>query len=709
MTNDVRIVVTSDNQVAKGFAASLASVKAFTEAVDRAGSEGAEAVDRIAASVQRAGGDFRTLTGEVKTAGSTARQAGQEGAKGVRGMRDEVQDTTRSTLDLTAALKRAQAEYDDMVKRAAAAGGGDNDSNNAVKSARASLNALKSLSKEAEEVGKRAGQTFVSGTHQAIEGGIGALPPGAKAAVVGAIAQLAVASAPVLGSAISAAVLSGIGGGALAAGVAAAVTDPAVSASFTLLGNQAQAQFKAAGASFRQPLIDAAKSFADTLKGLDLGGVLAPMAAEIKPLSDGLSGLVRNALPGIKSAVAAAAPLIDTIANELPDIGEAIGSFAQSMGEASDGAKRLTSDVLNFAEHAIVSIGKVISWLSQWYEFSRDVSDKLGDIHPFVGWVEDLLGMNRELEGTLTPLNNATDASGAYAMTQEQAAAAAKTAADAFNQERDAADSLSQTFRTQFDSSIALEQAIDDMTKSVQDHGKTLDITSQSGRDNVRVVESGIDAALRAAKAEQDRAVAEGDLAGATTRSNAVRDAAIDKLRRHAAELGLNKAAVDRLIDSILALPTGERSLEYKIHVATYGDGSGNLTAAQQNNINRLIAKSTFSEGGPVEGGSGIRDDVNAALMGGEHVLTKAEVSAMGGQDAVTRWRKSLMGGGQGAPMAAGTGSDKFTLGRGPSGAATYTIGSDGSAVGDALVALIASTVRSQGGDPGALGIKVKD
>lgn len=180
---------------------------------------------------------------------------------------------------------------------------------------------------------------------------------------------LVAALAPVIGAAITSAVLLGLGGGVLAAGVVAAFKDPRIAAAGTELKTNVSKLFTEFGKPFRVPL-------AETLEKLDkfiisltpdfkhLADVFAPILGE---LGTGLVSLLQNATPGILKAAEAAAPLFETLAKHMPAIGDAIGKFFGILSRHSGDANLLFGDLLSLIEKLIVFVAQLVDVLASAY------------------------------------------------------------------------------------------------------------------------------------------------------------------------------------------------------------------------------------------------------------------------------------------------------------------------------------------------------
>lgn len=97
-------------------------------------------------------------------------------------------------------------------------------------------------------------------------------------------------------------------------------------------------------------------------------------------------------------------------------------------------------------------------------------------------------------------------------------------------------------------SARSYQQAIDDATKALKDNGKTLDITTQKGRDNQEKLD-GI------ASATTDWASAQFKLTGSMKQSNAILDTGKSRYIAMATAMGMPRAQAQALADQLFKLP----------------------------------------------------------------------------------------------------------------------------------------------------------
>jgi hypothetical protein len=242
---------------------------------------------------------------------------------------------------------------------------------------------LDKTTKDAEKSVKGFGARLAGGLatmgtlfQKSISGAIAAVPPmgGLLAPVIGA--GLAAALAPVIGAAISSAVLMAAGGGVLALGIKSAMDSPKVAKAFDGLKKKGAKLFEDFGKPFEKPLIRAAGTFKKVLDEIRpyverMGRVIAPLIDKLAPA---LGEFIKKAMPGIEKAVSASVPLFETLAEKLPEIGEAISLFFEKIAESGPGANAFLSDMIDLIAGVVVGIGTVIGKLASWY---LDLKDKI--------------------------------------------------------------------------------------------------------------------------------------------------------------------------------------------------------------------------------------------------------------------------------------------------------------------------------------------
>lgn len=248
------------------------------------------------------------------------------------------------------------------------------DADGVKKAARQAEDAVQSFGKKA--LGGIA--KLAAGIPDMLSGIVSSLPPQGQllAGVLGA--GLAAALLPIVGAAISSAVLLGLGGGVLALGIKSAMNNPEVTAAFDGLKQKASKVFADFGKPFVDPLLRAFKTFGTALDALKpsfdrIAKMIAPIVDKLAPA---LAQFAKNAMPGIEAAVKASVPLFETLAAKLPLIGKAVSVFFEKIASSGPEANVFFGDMLDLIAGLIVLLGSAIARMAKWYVSLRESLSK---------------------------------------------------------------------------------------------------------------------------------------------------------------------------------------------------------------------------------------------------------------------------------------------------------------------------------------------
>lgn len=190
---------------------------------------------------------------------------------------------------------------------------------------------------------------------------------------------------------------------------------------------------------------------------------------------------------------------------------------------------------------------------------------------------------------------------------------------------------------------IRYRDAVDAASKSMAEHGKTLDLNTDAGRRNQQAL-------IDLAKAGQDQIDAMTKNGATTAQLTSKQDELRQTFIRQATQMGLNNQAAQDLANRYLGIPTNINTTFGAFTapaINAVNDLAGQISHAMASVANEQVLV-TFkgdtgnilaqakARGGPIFGaGTGTSDSIPALLSHGEHVWTAAEVSRAGGHSAV--------------------------------------------------------------------------
>lgn len=346
----------------------------------------------------------------------------------------------------------------------------------------------------------RGGQRFFAALADFADDGLSALPAEVKAVIVLGVSAGAIAAAPILSGAISAAITTGVALSVIGAGVALASQFDAVEDQFTAVGREILASLRDAASVFILPLLQAGADIVVVFRDVEdvIRRIFGQAALQVEPLTEALTGFFRNLLPGIERTVTRARPLIEALAGALPDLGRRLSEALMILAEVSPEAAVALRDLLTVIGTAIVRFSQFVAALTEVYFWLRIVGaaasgDVAGAVTLFAERERAAAFASGQLTSGLQTTNTALGQTATEALAAQQA--------------------ISALLREQLkgvNATIDYEQAIDDLQRSIREGNRDFRVTEENGRSNLRLVETAIDAAARQRDAEIARATETG-------------------------------------------------------------------------------------------------------------------------------------------------------------------------------------------------------
>jgi hypothetical protein len=385
------------------------------------------------------------------------------------------------------------------------------------------------LEQGAKDAGPKIGDLLSTGI------GSSKLGPGVAIAIA--------AASPMIATAAASAVLAGIGLAGIGGAVAVQLRDPKVIAAGTGLGQHVLDGLTQATSAFQPVLLRTIARAGTAFDQLQprLTKMFDALAVPAEQLGSGLINTISAAMPGILRAADAAGPLITELAQDLPLLGTAIGSFASEMASVGPEARQFLRDTISGVSTFITYAGQLTSTLAQVYGFLKEWD-------PYVRLLTSDSN-NQAYTKTVT----AVGAVGSQAeLTDQQladlATQMAKTTATA--------DSLASAMTTKLlQSMLGLDQANLSVAQSqtrvaatLKENGRQLDIHTAKGQANREMILSAV-----AANVQQYQAMI---ASGASSKEAAdAYDANTAALERQLRKAGLTAKQVDGLIGKYRGVP----------------------------------------------------------------------------------------------------------------------------------------------------------
>jgi hypothetical protein len=352
------------------------------------------------------------------------------------------------------------------------------------------------------------------------------------------------AATPLIGATVSAGVLLGLAGGTVAAGVAVAMRDPAVKAEAEDFGQFLSHVMSDAFSAFRPATIGALRfargelgKMSDQLREIGTLG-----AGFVMPLTRGITNLVRNALPGIKSGLERAGPVVAVLEQGLGRVGTAAGNMIDTIAGGTVGAAAALRDLFSIASTGLEAMGRGVRFLTEAYAVMRYANDP-------VGYASEMAAgklANAEFAGSVEELRNKLGSLGP----------AASGVAGSFNDLANAAFRADEAVEAFGDETLQAEQAAlraqtaqQSMTETIRENGRQTNVNSKRYIANKESL-------LNYAGAMRDSAAATRKQTGSQEAANAILAEGRRRFLAAAAAAGIDAKAAQNLANKLFAIPS---------------------------------------------------------------------------------------------------------------------------------------------------------
>jgi hypothetical protein len=346
------------------------------------------------------------------------------------------------------------------------------------------------------------------------------------------------AATPAIGAAVAAAVLGGLAAGVVGAGIAAAIRDPQVQAAADATGKDLGMRLSQATKAFVPATIGGLQTIRDEITSMegDLRAVFDKGAIYVAPLARALTGLVREALPGLANGLEEAAPVIAALEEGAQQVGQAIGAAMDSIGDGAAGAALFVSDLIAVTSSSLRMIGSAVGILSQGYAVLRGVlgGDKIGVVSELMQGKVAADGYQQQFDALVNSLRNG--------------GSAASTAAAEIRSLAEIMDEVTNATTTAFNAETKFGAVMDEVTRKAANHGAGIDATTKKGRENRDMLTQLASQAIESAKAMEG-------VAGGQAIANKMMADAYNRFIAVAMSMHMSRAKADELARSLGLIP----------------------------------------------------------------------------------------------------------------------------------------------------------
>lgn len=334
----------------------------------------------------------------------------------------------------------------------------------------------------------------------ALDHGISALPTEIKAAIVVSLLALA----PIITAGIAGAISAGVVAGTAGLGIALASQFESVQERWTQFLTESRNLLVASARPFERVMLEAIEKTQERLEKWEpmLDRIFSKSAMSFDDIFRGLFDGVEFFLDSLDLSMDNAQVFADALGDVLRDVGAAAGEVLEILTSTGEDGADAFRDLVHLATSFAVVIAEALAIATRMYGFIRGIAQAMPD------WVGIIRPEMLLIKGFANEVDNASGANIAYAYTHTGVESTIlgviaatkdeeKALQDLEKAIKDAQDALWDTI----DTNIAYERSLDKIEESIKRNGKTLNIETEEGRQNLEAIGRAIKLAQE--KAEQ--------------------------------------------------------------------------------------------------------------------------------------------------------------------------------------------------------------
>jgi hypothetical protein len=348
----------------------------------------------------------------------------------------------------------------------------------------------KALVKDAEQTGTQVGTQLAKSTESAFSGGFREMitNPYVLAALAPAVVEL--------GTGVGALLLTGVGLAGVGAGIAGQISNPAVALAGKELGTKVSDGFREATGAFAQPIEDSLMAVGQEWDRLALGlhTTFDYLAPSVKVLTAGALGFADALIPALERAAVEAQPLIQTLANWLPNLGGDLASLFDTLSAHADTFNDALKMILGTTDLLVKGVDLTTNSFAGLFKIAEMTTGSLDALISWGGHGSDTKALKFMTEDTTSAARAAAIAKGDFAALAQQLNATTMTAdmlAGAM------ADKVFNAMVSADRASLTLHESLTRLSESFKTNGKSIDINTSKGQANREAVLAAVGANIQ--------------------------------------------------------------------------------------------------------------------------------------------------------------------------------------------------------------------
>lgn len=387
------------------------------------------------------------------------------------------------------------------------------------------------------------------------------------------------AAAPLIGATLSAAVIGGAGAAGVIGGVLLAAKDRRVQEAGAELGKNLMSALQKDAEPFIEPVLRNIGKIEVAFSGMNsrLSKIFGASSSFLDPLVNGALKGVDGILKGVESLVTKGKPVMDALGRSFATVGQATGHALDTIAGGSEEAAAALDQLSGGIGTAIESAGYLVRGLTELYGVLHRPDEKFNNtLTKWITGVDQVTAKTSVAATVAGTFGSVMQTVGTKVLSTGEAAGQAGLQMQTFADKM--ADAASKG-RSLYDSQTDVAQAIADAKTALDKNGKSLDINTQKGRDNRKVL-SDLAGKLQANYAAYVKLNGEGAAAQKVAGDNR---AAFIKL---ATQFGISAGKAEALATQLGLIPPKKNT---DFHANTH-DAAARI-AALQGQVNNLHGK----------------------------------------------------------------------------------------------------------------------